>query len=145
MSAPAAPVVHQQHVPPTPSVGLRLVLVDDSTPFRAGMLRALRRFAGVAEVVEAPDGETGLHVIRASMPDVAVVDDRMPGLGGVDVARALSADPATRGIRVVVLSGSPTPELEARARAAGAVVTLDKGSTRRELCDAITAAAPQAA
>jgi DNA-binding NarL/FixJ family response regulator len=144
-SAPAQPVLHRQHASLAPRGGVRVVVVDDSDHFRAGLVRALGRAPGVSEVVDAPDGATGLHLIRTLLPDVAVVDDRMPGLGGVDVARAVSGDPVLRGVRVVVLSGSPTEGLAARATAAGAVGTLDKNATRRELCEAIAATARAAA
>jgi DNA-binding NarL/FixJ family response regulator len=137
--APAQPV--PPHAPRTPRGGVRVVVVDDSDHFRAGLVRALSRAPGVQEVVDAPDGATGLHLIRALLPDVAVVDDRMPGLGGVDVARAVSGDPVLRGVRVLVLSGSPSDGLAARATAAGAVSTLDKNATRQELCEAIAATA----
>jgi DNA-binding NarL/FixJ family response regulator len=138
MSSPAA---RRPHAPLSPRGALRIVVVDDSPHFRAGLVRALGRTPGVGEVAEAGDGATGLHLIRTMVPDVAVVDDRMPGLGGVDVARAVKDDPATGAVRVLVLSGTPTEQLVARAQAAGAVQTLDKSATRRELCAVILATA----
>ena len=68
---------------------IRVVLVDDHTLVRQG-IRTLLQLAGGFEVVgEASDGEEALTLLRATRPQVALVDVRMPRLSGLDVLRAL--------------------------------------------------------
>jgi CheY-like chemotaxis protein len=52
------------------------------------------------------DGEEGLTLARSDPPALVLLDMLMPKLGGLDVLRALRADPETREIPVVVLSNS---------------------------------------
>jgi len=66
----------------------RLVLVDDDNALRLA-LHDLLVDAGYRVVGEAGNGVDGLAVIVQSRPDVVLLDLRMPGLGGVQVAREL--------------------------------------------------------
>lgn len=78
-----------------------LLLVDDDDVFRRRLARAFaeRGF----EVREAADGGAALALARAESPELAVVDLRMPGAGGLEVVRGLhEIDPTTR---IVVLTG----------------------------------------
>jgi CheY-like chemotaxis protein len=70
-------------------------------------------------VLEAEDGRTALALAAAGAPDLALIDIGLPEMDGYAVARALLADPATRGIRLVALTGYGTDEDRERARAAG--------------------------
>jgi putative nucleotidyltransferase with HDIG domain len=82
---------------------MRLLLVDDDDGFRA-LLRAT--FEAVAvEVSEADSARQAELAIRSQMPDVVVLDVGMPGIDGIVFCRALKADPETRGIGVVLLTG----------------------------------------
>jgi CheY-like chemotaxis protein len=62
------------------------------------------RIAG-HQVSVATDGESGLRLIRESMPDVVVSDIRMPGIDGHKLVSILRADPATAMIPVLLMSG----------------------------------------
>jgi CheY-like chemotaxis protein len=55
-----------------------------------------------------------------------LLDVMMPGIDGVEVCRAIKADPETQDTRVVAMTGHHTPELERRIRAAGAELLLKK-------------------
>ena len=57
------------------------------------------------DILLAADGEEALRAIRASHPDVILLDQIMPKLDGKQVLQALRGDPATRDIPVLVLSG----------------------------------------
>ena len=82
---------------------MRLLLVDDDSGFRA-LLRAT--FEAVAvEVIEADSAVAAATAIRRERPDVVVLDVGLPGMDGVAYSRALKADPETRGIGVVLLTG----------------------------------------
>ena len=82
---------------------MRLLLVDDDDGFRA-LLRTT--FEAVAvEVSEASDASEAALAIRNERPDVVVLDVGMPGIDGIVFCRMLKADPETRDIGVVLLTG----------------------------------------
>jgi DNA-binding response OmpR family regulator len=88
---------------------------------------ALRELVRIAldgfEVLEAEDGDAALELARRERPAVALVDLMLPGRSGLDVIRALKADPATAGVRVVVLSAWRESEEEALAAGADSFVS----------------------
>ncbi len=78
-----------------------VLVVDDDETFRMRLARAFERRGW--EVRAAADGETALALARRESPEHAVVDLRMPGMGGLAlVSELLALDPTTR---VVVLTG----------------------------------------
>lgn len=81
---------HPRPVNPAPATpGARLLLVDDDRLILATLGEGLRE-AGF-EVCEATDGEGALALARKAPPDLAILDLRMPGPSGVQVARELRA------------------------------------------------------
>ena len=74
----AAPASHARH---------RILLVEDNTDARSTMLAALQLDGH--RVYEAVDGETGIRAAAAVKPDVAIIDIRLPGRDGYEVASAL--------------------------------------------------------
>ncbi len=79
--------------------------------------RSLRRAAEVAltrrgfKVIPAVNGEEALQLARLHQPDLILLDLLMPKMTGIQVLDALRADPATRDLRVLILSNS-SRELE---------------------------------
>jgi signal transduction histidine kinase/CHASE3 domain sensor protein len=106
---------------PVPDAKLPLkrsvVVVEDNADLRQ-MMRLLLKRAGHA-VEEAHDGPTGVEVVRAIRPDVALVDLDLPGFDGCEVARRLRQDTLLDGVRLIAVSGYGSPEDRARAIAAG--------------------------
>jgi CheY-like chemotaxis protein len=84
----------------------RLVLIVDDCADTRTLYSEYLDLAGFA-VKEASDGIGAFDVARAALPDVVVMDLGLPGMDGRDVLRQLKADPRTRGIPVVVVSGYP--------------------------------------
>lgn len=81
--------------------GRTLLIVDDDETFRLRLLRAFRARGHVA--YDAPSGEAALPLVRQHRPDGAVIDLRMPGMGGLALISELVAiHPA---MQVVVLTG----------------------------------------
>ncbi len=79
-----------------------VVIADDHALFRKGLRQALELDAGVQVAGEAGDGPDAVALIEATRPAVAVLDIRMPGLDGLEVARrAIASAPDTR---IVVLT-----------------------------------------
>lgn len=70
-------------------------------------------------VLTAGDGPTGIAMARTERPDVILLDLGIPVIDGWEVTRRLRADPATRGISIVALTGHVTGEARQRALDAG--------------------------
>jgi len=97
----------------------RVLVVDDMPETRRLMRRVLERarFA----VTEAATGEAGLAAIRRDAPDAVVLDLRLPGISGFDVARAVreDADPAIASTPILACSASVQAEVRRQALDAG--------------------------
>src|SRR4051812_8705237 len=79
------------------------------------MRRVLER-ASIA-VTEAPTGEAGLAAIRLERPDAVVLDLRLPGISGFDVARAVRSDPDPAVAATPILACSASVQAEVRREA----------------------------
>jgi PAS domain S-box-containing protein len=116
---------------PLPPTGAAHVLVaDDNADMRDFVERLLGDRWNVAAV---PDGAAALAAVRARRPDVVVADVMMPELDGFALLAALRADPATRGIPVILLSARAGDDATLRAIEAGADDYLVKPFTARDL------------
>ena len=81
---------------------IRIVVADDHPIVRGGLVALLSAADDIEVVGEASDGEMAVRLALESLPDLVLMDLRMPGIDGdVATARILSAQP---GIRVVVLT-----------------------------------------
>jgi DNA-binding response OmpR family regulator len=82
--------------------GARILFVDDEPDFRRIVEGILKK--AEFDVVLAEDGVQALALVRASPPDLILLDWNLPGRDGLSVCQALKADPATRGIPVILLT-----------------------------------------
>src|SRR4051812_10083429 len=89
-------------------------------------------------VLQAVDGAQALDIARRVVPDLALLDVMMPGVDGVGVCRALKADQATAGTRVVMLTAEAQQGQRERALEAGADAYLTKPFSPTALRDLIT-------
>jgi CheY-like chemotaxis protein len=98
-----------------------LVLVVDDVPDTRRLMRRVLERAGL-QVVEAGTGEAALEVIEQERPALVVLDLRLPGMSGFDVARWVRAHGDVEIARTVLLacSASVQPEVEREALDAGA-------------------------
>ena len=96
-----------------------MLVIDDEETIRL-LCRVNLAVSGI-EVLEAEDGSAGLEMARKEQPDLILLDVMMPGLDGWEVARRLSADPATREIPVVFLTARAGQEDRVLGEQAGAV------------------------
>ncbi len=77
---------------------LRCVVADDHPAIMDALCRFLEQEADVELVGRAIDGNAALRLIEDLSPDVAVVDIRMPKLGGIEIARKLNAAGSRTGV-----------------------------------------------
>ena len=112
-----------------------MVVGDDHPMFRDGVVRALQSSDSIAVVAEADDGTSALAAIRAHRPDVALLDYRMPGMDGAEVATAVLLDALPT--RVLLISAHDESAIVYRALQDGATGFLPKESTRSELISAV--------
>jgi CheY-like chemotaxis protein len=96
---------------------LRLLIIDDDSEFGA-VLGDFMRLDG-CEVEVAADGPTGLVLARERRPHVIFCDLDLPGMSGLDIARALCADAGQSRPHLVAISGYSRPQDCERAAQAG--------------------------
>lgn len=82
-----------------------IVVAEDDTDTADLMAGALRRYGHV--VYTAADGPSALSLISDHPPSLVVLDHRMPGMGGLEVAELLRADPATATLPLLMISAAP--------------------------------------
>lgn len=119
-----------------------VVIVDDHPMFREGLRFTLDRTSDLTVLAEADNGATALAKIRATRPDVVLMDLAMPRMGGLEaISRltALSADDAAP--RVLVLTLSDDDASVFAAVRAGAHGYLVKGASADEVASAVRAVA----
>ena len=102
----------------------RILMVDDFQDNRE-MYAAYLRYAGFA-VDEAVTGTEALDKALAITPDLIVMDLSLPGMDGWEATRRLKADPKTKHIPIVVVSGHALEASVRSAQAAGCDVFLRK-------------------
>ena len=114
---------------------VRVVVGDDHPMFREGVVRALVTSGEVDVVAEADDGTTALELIKSHQPDVALLDYRMPGMDGAQVAAAVRRDELST--RVLLVSAHDESAIVYHALAEGAAGFLPKESSRTEIVNAV--------
>jgi len=116
---------------------IRVLVADDHLAVREGLHALLAKEREMAIVGEAGDGSTALELARRLKPDLIVLDDSMPGIGSLDVARTILAElPSTA---VVFLARDPG--MRDLALAAGATAFVSKDAPSEELLRALRASA----
>ena len=116
---------------------IRVALVDDQALVRAGLRALLRDEEGVEVAGEAGDGDEALALVRATRPDVVLMDVRMPGTDGLEATRRIADDAALDGVRVIVLTTFELDEYVFEALRAGAAGFLLKDEEPAELVRAV--------
>jgi len=116
---------------------IRLVVVDDHALFRAGLISILSEMQEFRVIGEADDGESALDVIRATKPDVLLLDVNMPGMGGVETVREIRKYPKDDQCCILMLTISKNDEDLLGSIEAGADGYLLKSAEPDELARAI--------
>ncbi|MFI5530047.1 response regulator [Kitasatospora sp. NPDC051853] len=114
---------------------IRVVVADDQELVRSGFVMMLDVQPDLEVVGEAADGDEALALVRALRPDVLVLDIRMPGTDGIEVAKALAAEGSD--CRVLVLTTFDVDEYVYDALYAGAGGFLLKTVRRDDFVHAV--------
>jgi DNA-binding NarL/FixJ family response regulator len=118
---------------------VRVVVVDDQTVVREGLVTLLETMPGVEVVGSAADGEEAVTLVGALTPEVVLMDLRMPRVDGVEATRRIRLHHS--GTQVVVLTTYADDESIVGALRAGAIGYLTKDAGREHIGRALEAAA----
>jgi two-component system chemotaxis response regulator CheY len=100
------------------STALRFLVVDDFSTMR----RIVRNFLndlGYQNITEADDGNTALPILKQGNIDFLVTDWNMPGMAGLDLLKAVRADPALAKMPVLLVTAEAKREQIVEAAQAG--------------------------
>ncbi|MFC6155432.1 response regulator [Kribbella jiaozuonensis] len=118
---------------------VRVVVADDQTVVRDGLVTLLKLLPGIDVVAAASDGQEAVQLVAEHDPDVLLVDLRMPTMDGVEATRQVRADhPRTE---VVVLTTYSDDDSVLSALRAGARGFLTKDADAESIGRALVAAA----
>ena len=117
-------------------MSIRVLIADDQALVRAGFRKILEADSEIDVVAEAANGNEAVECSRLHMPDVVLMDIRMPGLDGISATRRLS-DELKDGPRVLVLTTFGLEEYVYEALRAGASGFLLKDVPPEQLIDAV--------
>jgi DNA-binding NarL/FixJ family response regulator len=117
---------------------VKLLLVDDHTLVRQGLSHLLQACMDEPEITEAEDADEALKALSFEVPDMALVDIRMPGRDGLDLLREIRA--TWPGLPVIILTCFDEADYVKRALADGAAGYLLKDSSPEDLLQAINVA-----
>jgi len=109
----------------------RILIVDDE-PSIVISLEYLMKREGY-EVAVAGDGEAALAAVAARPPDLVILDVMMPKLNGFEVCRRLRAEPAWRGVRILMLTAKGRESELHKGLSLGADAYVTKPFSTREL------------
>jgi two-component system, NarL family, response regulator len=110
---------------------MRALVVEDDELFRLGLEVTLQGFAEIGAVTAVGDGEQALHLLRQQRFDVVLLDLGLPGLGGMETCRRISAEQPQ--LPVLVITSQEDPAWCRRMVRAGARGYVRKGVAAADL------------
>ncbi len=114
---------------------INVLVVDDHELVRAGITRLLSDVNGIRVIGAVNSGEDAVKIAKEKLPDVILMDVKMPGIGGLEATRKIiRSNPAIKVIALTIYDGEPFPTQLLRA---GAVGYLTKGAGIEEMVNAI--------
>lgn len=114
---------------------IKILIVDDHTLVRRGIRRLLEDFPDLEVIGEADSGDSALALVKTSLPDIILLDIKMPGMDGWEVTRRLKK--TNSKAHIIVLSSVSVEPLPERVLQLGAMGFLSKESGIDEMVLAI--------
>lgn len=97
---------------------IKILVVDDFSTMRR-IIKNLLRDLGFTNVIEADDGKTALPILQQGGIQFLVTDWNMPGMTGIDLVRAVRADPKMAGMPILMVTAEAKREQIIAAAQAG--------------------------
>jgi two-component system chemotaxis response regulator CheY len=110
---------------------LRLLVVEDDSDYRAWLVAVTKRMGFL--VGSAPDGEAALDRLSEQPYEIAVIDQEMPRMTGIEMIRRIRADEQSKTLYAIMLTGRTEMETKLSALAAGFDDFLSKTSPEAEI------------
>jgi DNA-binding NarL/FixJ family response regulator len=120
---------------------IRVVLVDDQALVRAGLRALLDHEPDIEVVGEGGDGVEALSLARELLPDVMLMDIRMPGVDGLQATKSIAAESRLAEVRIVILTTFDLDEYVFEGLRTGASGFLVKDTEPADLVRAVRAVA----
>jgi DNA-binding NarL/FixJ family response regulator len=118
---------------------IRILIVDDHRIFREGLKMLLNMQAEMEVIGEAENGIEAIAMTRELLPDIIIMDAKMPIMGGAEATRLILAE--MPGMKILAHSMYSGDEFMTNMMRAGAQGYILKGCDFLELCDTIRRAA----
>ena len=122
-------------MPTADQARIRILVADDHPVVRDGIIANVKPQGDMTVVAQAGDGAEALALMKMTLPDVVLLDLRMPFMDGLDVLTQVNKSKLP--CKVIVMTTFDTEEDIQRAMKAAARGYLLKDSTREEILDAI--------
>jgi DNA-binding NarL/FixJ family response regulator len=116
---------------------IRVAVADDQALVRSGFAVLLRTSADMEVVGEAATGREAVDLVERTLPDVVLMDIRMPDVDGLEATRRITAEPRLAGTRVLILTTFDHDEYVFEALRAGASGFILKDTMPNDLLAAI--------
>ena len=120
-------------------LNMKILVVDDFSTMRR-IIKNLLKELGFSNIEEADDGTTALPMLKQGKFDFLVTDWNMPGMTGIDLLKAVRADPALVNLPVLMVTAEAKREqiiMAAQSGVNGYVVKPFNGPTLKEKIDKI--------
>ncbi|MGH2735654.1 MAG: response regulator [Actinomycetota bacterium] len=120
---------------------IRILLADDQALVRAGFKALLDAQDDIEVVGEATDGEEAVRLAKSLVPDLVLMDIRMPGLDGLAATKMIASEPQLDQVKIVILTTFDLDEYVFEALRTGAGGFLVKNTEPAELIHGVRAVA----
>src|SRR5258708_15325187 len=125
----------RKSIPMASQTKIRILIADDHPVVRQGIIANLKPHRDMAIVGEADDGVEAFALIKEQLPDVVLLDLRMPRMDGLEVIAEVNTSKLP--IKVIIMTTFETEADVCRSIKAGARGYLLKDSSQEEILDAI--------
>jgi DNA-binding NarL/FixJ family response regulator len=116
---------------------IRVAIADDQPMVRTGLATMVGHAGDMTVVGEAANGREAVDVARRASPHVLLMDVRMPEVDGIEATAQIAADPATSGVKVLMLTTFDVDDYVYEALRAGASGFLLKDVAPEDLFNAV--------
>ena len=140
LPAPAEAINEEDESVVAVSEGMRVLLYVEDNPANLKLVERLIARRNDLRLLSAVDGNRGVEMARASLPDVILMDINLPGISGFEALRILREDEATSLIPVIALSANAMPRDIQKGLEAGFFRYLTKPIKVSEFLDALNVA-----